>query len=159
MTFGIMMRTALVAASVTLASAASAQVGEYGAWTVESTNQNNIALASTTNDTGSSFGVLCSDDCLVVIQFETTCDDGMTVPMLVNTGNDVFAPEFVCIENDGDPIWATEYSEAMAGMFEQDSMVSFANGLTDGEYYISRFLLDGSAEAVAAAMTMTGVAK
>ncbi|MGJ8536685.1 MAG: hypothetical protein ACSHW2_05995, partial [Parasphingopyxis sp.] len=64
MTFGIMMRTALVAASVTLASAASAQVGEYGAWTVESTNQNNIALASTTNDTGSSFGVLCSDDCL-----------------------------------------------------------------------------------------------
>ncbi|RED15852.1 hypothetical protein [Parasphingopyxis lamellibrachiae] len=159
MTFGIMMRTALVAASVTLASAASAQVGEYGAWTVESTNQNNIALASTTNDTGSSFGVLCSDDCLVVIQFETTCDDGMTVPMLVNTGNDVFAPEFVCIENDDDPIWATEYSEAMVGMFEQDSIVSFANGLTDGEYYISRFLLDGSAEAVAAAMTMTGVAK
>jgi hypothetical protein len=159
MTMGNMARIALAATLLALASAAPSQTAEYGYWTVESTDQNNLVLASTTNDTGSSFGVLCSDDCLVVIQFDTTCDNGMTVPMLVNTGNNVFAPEFICIENDGDPIWATEYTETMVEMFEQDSFVSFANGLTDGEYYISRFLLEGSAEAVAEAIRLAGVAK
>jgi hypothetical protein len=159
MTMGNMARIALAATLLALASAAPSQTAEYGYWTVESTDQNNLVLASTTNDTGSSFGVLCSDDCLVVVQFDTTCDNGMTVPMLVNTGNNVFAPEFICIENDGDPIWATEYTETMVEMFEQDSFVSFANGLTDGEYYISRFLLEGSAEAVAEAIRLAGVAK
>jgi hypothetical protein len=159
MTMGNMARIALAATLLALASAAPSQTAEYGYWTVESTDQNNLVLASTTNDTGSSFGVLCSDDCLVVIQFDTTCDNGMTVPMLVNTGNNVFAPEFICIENDGDPIWATEYTETLVEMFEQDSFVSFANGLTDGEYYISRFLLEGSAEAVAEAIRLAGVAK
>jgi hypothetical protein len=159
MTMGNMARIALAATLLALASAAPSQTAEYGYWTVESTDQNNLVLASTTNDTGSSFGVLCSDDCLVVVQFDTTCDNGMTVPMLVNTGNNVFAPEFICIENDGDPIWATEYTETMVEMFEQDSFVSFANGLTDGEYYISRFLLEGSAEAVAEAIRLAGAAK
>lgn len=160
MTIGNVARTALATILLMLASAAPAQIAEYGYWAVESVDESNsVVLASTTNDTGSSFGVLCSDDCLVVIQFDTTCDNGMTVPMLVNTGNNVFAPEFICIENDGDPIWATEFSEAMVEMFEQDSFVSFANGLTDGEYYISRFLLEGSAEAVAEAIRLAGVVK
>ena len=139
---------ACMAATLILASGAQAQNSRFGDWVTELSDD--VAIAGTENQDGSTFGIVCDDtQCVLFIDLAgPDCTAGDEADMLLNSQAGVFGASFTCNDMKDSVVWTTQYDDPLTGIFSEGGVVNVANGLTDGSFYIVEFSLTGAQQAV-----------
>ena len=156
----------LVLASLLWGSQASAQIGggriaarpvpaaskpvSYGRWVV--IREGEWVEASTDNGSGSEFGLLCSAECMIYLDFRIECEDGHDYPAMINSGAGAVSISMRCHHYGDRPIFITEASGDYVDMLEQGKEVGFAFPLQNGQFRVARFSTHGGYEAILAAL-------
>ena len=156
----------LVLASLLWGSQASAQIGggriaarpipaaskpvSYGRWIV--IREGEWVEASTDNGSGSEFGLLCSAECMIYLDFRIECEDGHDYPAMINSGAGAVSISMRCHHYGDRPIFITEASGDYVDMLEQGKEVGFAFPLQNGQFRVARFSTHGGYEAILAAL-------
>ncbi len=148
----------LVAAGL-FSSQAIAQTHMVGDWVVDSGP--NFQEAGTTNASGSTAGVWCSlqtQTCFAYIRTARPCDNGTTVPILVNSALGSVAGNSTCVKVPGANGQPLEFSSVDLGMFEKvaesGSEFAFAMPLVGGQFAVMRFSSQGATEAIRQATSL-----
>jgi hypothetical protein len=133
-------------------SAGSLKPVSYGRWVVD--GEGDWVEAWTDNESGSEFGLLCSTDCMIYLDFRTACDSGHDYPAMVNSGAGAISISMRCHRYEDRQIFITEASEDYVDMVQQGEEVGFAFPLENGQFRVSRFSTRGGYEAMLAAVRL-----
>jgi hypothetical protein len=125
-------------------------------WTVKLFDDGSSG-AQTSNDSGSSFGVYCTDEknCVAFLLASTDCDDSSKYPVLLNSTSGAMALATTCanISTPGSKqrfaLVFDDFSTVL-NIALKDRMVGFSIPMANGAFKVTRFSLDGSNEAVTA---------
>jgi hypothetical protein len=135
---------------VTRAAAAAVKPITYGRWIVDT--EGDWVEAWTDNESGSEFGLLCSSDCMIYLDFRVACEEGEDYPAMVNSGGGALAITMRCHHYEERQIFIAEATGDYIDMLQQDKEVGFAFPLKDGLFRVARFSTQGGYEAVVAAI-------
>jgi len=132
------------------AAAAAAKSTRYGRWTVDI--EGDWVEAWTDNESGSEFGLLCSSDCMIYLDFRTTCEEGHDYPAMINSDPGALSITMRCHHYEDRQIFITEATEEYIDMVERDGEIGFAFPLDGGQFRVVRFSTRGGYEAIVAAL-------
>ena len=111
--------------------------------------------AWTGNESGSTFGVLCGQTCIVYVDFQTECDHGEPYPAMVNSPSGAFNLQLTCHRFNQRYILSTPLSDGFSGTIRGGGEIGFAIPLRSGRFNVARFSLSGALEAVGAAVQIS----
>lgn len=149
----------LTLVAATVAMGAQAESNTFGKWFVIGSNDGSAPITLTSNDSGNSFGQICSDEaegCFwMILSSKTPCQKGEQSPILANstTGSTSFTAQCVGSFNLG----GTQYHRYTISTFDgANSLVTNASGILSfampvhgGGFTVMRFDLTGSTRALA----------
>lgn len=124
---------------------------EHGDWS--SQFMDGMGEATTHENGMSVFGMLCSEGiCRYYFANSTECEQGSTYPLMVTTHSGAISIDAVCEKVDsanGEVMlyWFTE-TDMMNQAFHNTPVLGFAFPLTNGQFKISTFSMDGFNQAI-----------
>lgn len=118
------------------------QTDQYGDWSFYPLRD--YAISSTTNSSGSVFGIICGKSCSAFVNFTTTCTEGHYYPAMVNSEAGAFHINMRCYVIDKVYLLSTDLSEQFKDTMETGGEIGFAIPLESGKFSVSRFSLTGS---------------
>lgn len=124
----------------------------YGQWTTNDVGD--YAEAFTGNESGSVFGVLCGTSCVVYVDFQSACVHGSNYSVMINSPSGAAPVELKCYELEERYILITELSDNYISIFSRGGEIGFAIPMESGKFRVSRFSLEGGAEALSTALDM-----
>ncbi len=131
-----------------VSSSTIAQSKKYvGDWIVDTGGEINEAFV--TNDSNSSFGVICISKCLWYVDFQKKCDDGEKYIALMADGDASTAISLRCVTIKNRYILILDDFDKVQAVTLRSSNVGFAVSTDSGRFHVSRFSLRGSKEAQA----------
>lgn len=154
-----MKSTWIALSAIVFSMSAQAESQTFGKWFVIVKNDGSAPLTLTSNDSGNSFGQVCSEEaegCFwMILSSKTPCKKGEQSPILVNstTGSTSFTAQCVgAFNTDG-----TEYHRYTLAPFDganslvasASGILSFAMPVNGGGFTVMRFDLTGSTRALA----------
>jgi hypothetical protein len=149
------MRKILIGLSMLLAFASIAQADdkvEHGDWS--SQFMEDMGEATTHENGMATFGMLCAKgSCRYYFANGTECAAGSAYPLMVTTNEGAMSVNAVCepmASANGDIMlyWFDE-EDAINAAFNQTTTVGFAFPLTNGQFKLSNFSMDGFNAAIA----------
>jgi hypothetical protein len=132
-------------------SATYGQPNMFRDWAVGVTSDKKGVFAATVNESGGVFGEYCypsSDTCFWLLSNETTCDDGNTYPVLVNTDTGSATTTIVCKKVDGKARYVFASYREIESSIKGARWLGMAFPMESGRFQVSRFSLAGASEAV-----------
>jgi hypothetical protein len=132
-------------------SPALAQVKTFRDWAVGVTADKEGLFAATVNESGGVFGEYCypaQSNCWWVLSNDTICEDGSKYPVLVNTDKGSASTQIVCMKVDGKSRYVFAPYKEIETIIEGARWLGMAFPMQNGRFQVSRFSLDGAAEAV-----------
>jgi hypothetical protein len=115
------------------------------------------AVASTSNDSGSTLGVYClgAKNCDAYLRTSTTCEEGAKYPVLVNSdsGANNFVVTCKNLASTGEKqnfVFVFDQFDTLINLMLKDRALGVAFPLASGQFKVARFSLDGSNESLAA---------
>lgn len=124
---------------------------EHGDWS--SQFMDGMGEATTHENGMSVFGMLCGDGtCRYYFANSTECEQSATYPLMVTTNSGALSVDAVCEKVDsanGELMlyWFTE-TDMMNRAFNNTPVLGFAFPLTNGQFKISTFSMDGFTQAI-----------
>lgn len=136
-----------------------------GDWVLDVGGGTSYAEAFTGNDSGSTFGLLCtSADCLFYIDMNLKCTEGGKIPMLINSssGSTYISSTCVHLRSKTEIRYVTAIKDAdVVTAISKGKVIGFAVPLESGQFKVVRFSLDGAVtatkEAVSRSKTLPAV--
>jgi hypothetical protein len=137
---------------VFLINDAYSQERQFGAWTV-GRNGNDSVYAKTTNDSNGKLGLICLKKdvkCYLALVIDSNCEHGKNYLTLMNpdAGNPS-SLDLTCHKVKNENWYFLDLDKISDSVFDSPRL-SFAFALQSGEYKVSRFLMNGSKEAIEA---------
>lgn len=117
--------------------------GDYGDYTA----------AHTTNESGSRFGVMCGQSCIVYLNLQIDCEKGVTTPAMVNSKAGAYPITLRCHHIDDRRLFSAELTDDYIDVLDSGGEIGFAVPLASGRFGVSRYSLTGSIDAIAYAIT------
>ncbi|QWE23298.1 hypothetical protein FD975_03570 [Polynucleobacter sp. AP-Jannik-300A-C4] len=99
--------------------------------------------AYVTNDSKSSFGLICMDSCLWYVDFQKTCDDGDKYTALMADGSSAGAVELSCLKIGKRYILILNDFDMVQKATLRSENIGFSIALQGGKFHVSRFSLRG----------------
>lgn len=122
---------------------AHSQITTIGDWSIGRTAGEAGYFAASMNDSGAVFGKYCfaeSASCFWVFNNKnTTCNDGLTYPVMVNAANGAFATSLYCKPLDGKARLVFEDFEILERGIKGADQIGFAFPMQNGQFAVSRF--------------------
>lgn len=100
--------------------------------------------AFVTNDSKSSFGVICLDQCLWYVDFQKSCDDGDKYSALMADGESAGSVGLSCLKIGKRFILILDNFDMVQSATLRSNNIGFAIALTGGKFHVSRFSLRGA---------------
>lgn len=155
---------AVLVAGFAVPSLATADTATVKDWVVE-TEGDGTAGAHTSNDSGSTFGVFCSDkdSCIAYLDSSTGCEDKSKSPVLVNSDSGAQSFDATCAAlgtSEGARHFAIVFDDfgTLMKLVLKDHTIGFSIPLQSGRFKVTRFSLEGSSETIAAANKLLNTA-
>lgn len=143
-----------------LSSNAFSEEQTFGSWRVDSLEYNGviISFANTTNESGSTLGVMCTSDssvCAPYLLNGLTCEEDGSYPALVGVDDGIASIKMSCVHIADNHMFVLpdEHLEYLISM----NRYSVAFGVSGGRFKAAYFTLNGSAKAVIAARSLVNV--
>lgn len=122
---------------------AHAQVKQFsGDWITDIGGTFNEAFV--TNDSKSSFGLICSDQCLWYVDFQKACDDGDKYTALMADGESASAVKLTCLKMGKRFFMIVNDFDLVQKVTLRSNNVGFSIALEGGRFHVSRFSLRGA---------------
>lgn len=125
---------------------AQAQSGAYGDWTFGIDTE--LTAASTTAADGSTFGMVCRENCLTYIESGRSCREGAFYMGRVESRLGAFEVQWRCRHLGERFVLTATPTEDLITVIAQCSEISFSVALEDGNPNVFRFSLGGAYEAI-----------
>lgn len=126
----------------------------FGDWSVIFL-QNGASIASTSNNAGSVFGVVCDrSGCTAFLNPKITCENGHRYPALINAPAASFSASLTCEKLDDKFIYNLPLEGSIADAMSVGGVLGVAFPMESGEFKVARFSLTGAARASARAQQM-----
>jgi hypothetical protein len=116
-----------------------------GDWVVDIGGEINETFV--TNDSNSSFGLICITKCLWYVDFQKKCDDGEKYIALMADGDASSAVSLRCVIIKNRYILIIDDFDKVQAATLRSSNIGFAVSTDSGRFHVSRFSLRGSKEA------------
>lgn len=120
----------------------------YHDWRIE---QSAILISAvTTNQDGSSFGLLCGKGCTYYANTGTRCDTGATYPGLLSTQTGAIPITLRCthVREEGQDYSVLIVVDDLTDALSDATQVNLVIPLQEGEFGVSHFSMAGAAEAI-----------
>jgi hypothetical protein len=152
-----MNRTSFAGVTIALAAAlfaprADAQGRQFGAWAAGVMDGKEGVFAATVNDSGGVLGQYCfreTGSCVWLLANDADCEDGAKYPVLVNTDSGAANNTIRCVKVDGKARYLFENFDIIDGAVRSASWFGIAFPMKSGRFQVSRFSMQGAAQAVA----------
>lgn len=118
----------------------------YGDWSFSPVGK--LGFGTTDNDAGNRFGVICDRDCLIFVNLKRECENGSTIPVMVNTKGGAITKTFQCEKLEEAYALTSDLTDDMKSVMENGGEIGFAIPLASGLFAVSRFSLTGSIPAI-----------
>jgi hypothetical protein len=129
--------------SLLINSQALAQNKQFsGDWITDTGGSYNEAWV--TNDSKSSFGLICSDKCLWYVDFQKTCEDGDKYNALMADGDSAGGVGLTCLKMGKRFILILDDFDMVQKATLRSENIGFAIALQGGKFHVSRFSLKGA---------------
>lgn len=128
----------------------STTVRTYGDWRIEQSAV--LVSAVTTNDDGSSFGLLCGKGCSYYVNTGAYCDTGALYPGLLSTEGGAISITLRCthVKEEGEDYSVMLLDEDLTEALDGATQVNLVVPLQDGQFNVSHFSMAGADDARAA---------
>jgi hypothetical protein len=116
-------------------------------------------VASTVNDAGSAFGVLCNQSgCSFFVNPQITCDENASYPALINAPSAGYTAKLTCTHYDKgkSAVLLFENDQALIDALSVGGNLGVAMPMQSGEFKVSRFSLTGALRGYARAAQLAG---
>lgn len=127
-------------------------LANYGPWRVS--EREGYLAAYTTNESGSTFGMLCGTTCTFYLAIQLQCNHGEQYPAMLNSSEGAHPLRLRCVMIDGVPVMSTDSTDPFISIVTEGQEVGFAVPLQSGRFGVSRFSMRGAYEAVNYALTV-----
>jgi hypothetical protein len=107
-----------------------------------------FSIASTVNESGSAFGAVCGKDCVWFVNFQSECTVGDEYPAMVNSPAGAYAVQLHCYYLDKRWLLTYAMTDDSITTIAKGGEIGFAFPFASGKFGVSRFALQGGAEAV-----------
>lgn len=120
----------------------------YRDWRIEQSAV--LISAVTTNQDGSSFGLLCGKACTYYANTGTRCDTGATYPGLLSTQAGAIPITLRCthVREEGEDYSVLIIDDDLTDALNDATQVNLVIPLEEGEFAVSHFSMAGAAEAL-----------
>lgn len=145
-------RVAGALVTVLLASPAAAQQKMFGSWTVGVLDDAAGLYAGTINESGGLLGKYCfrnGEKCLWLMANDVNCEDGSRYSALVNADTGAGTVTIRCVKIEGKPRYLFEEFDVIDSAVRGASWFGVAFPLKSGRFQVSRFAMNGAADAIA----------
>jgi hypothetical protein len=122
----------------------------FGSW--RTSDEGDYTEAYTGNESGSTFGILCGKTCIFYVDMQTTCNDGEAYPAMVNSQAGAVTVSLKCHKLDRRFVLSSDSTNSYIDILKKGGEIGFAVPLQSGMFGVSRFSLDGGAQAVGVAV-------
>lgn len=122
----------------------------FGMWDAQDFGDH--AVAHTTNESGSVFGMICGTTCLYYVNFQKDCVKGDNYPAMINGPSGAYPITLRCYHLEDKRILTFKADEQSIGIMEGEGDLGFAFPLENGRFGVSRFTLVGGLDAVTAVL-------
>lgn len=124
----------------------------FGNWAVGRLDADEGFFAATINDSNGIFGQYCyieSDACIWLLVTDINCNEGSKYPALINADGGSEQLELICKKLDTKPRYIFTNFDRMENIINgSKTYFGIAFPLESGLFHVTRFLLDGSQEAI-----------
>jgi hypothetical protein len=141
----------IVLGAALFALRAEAQGRQFGAWAAGVLDGKEGVFAATVNDSGGVLGQYCyreAGSCLWLLANDINCEDGAKYPVLVNTDSGAANTTIRCVKVDGKARYVFEVFDLIDDAVRSASWFGIAFPMEDGRFQVSRFSMQGAAQAV-----------
>lgn len=143
----LMATLAFVGTGLSAQSQNTMTMGTYGDWRVDMSQGSAEALTS--NGSGSILGVICLESCNVYLNNLQRCEQAALYPVMVNTATGAHTLSSACfVDDDNRHFLIFAIDDSWMRIFRAGGVVGFALPMESGEFHVSRFSLNGAAEAL-----------
>lgn len=118
----------------------------FGYWQVS--DYGDSTLASTTNESGSAFGMVCGTSCEWFVNMKRECKQGDPYPAMINAPSGSYPVTLRCYHYGARRIMTFKADKASADILDTEGVVGVALALEGGTFAVSRFSLVGSISAI-----------
>lgn len=140
-----------VLAGLLLASFVQAGDAVFGEWQSGSYKED-FFFALTENKAGASMGQFCfpdSGNCMYLFDLQLTCDDGDTIPAVINSDVGTLGIEFMCsIEYQDRRLFMAQPFDEINLIVKKAAYLRIAIPVGKGKFKVNRFGMIGSSKAV-----------
>jgi hypothetical protein len=102
-----------------------------------------FAIVSTTNESGSAFGMVCGTTCVWFVNFQKHCEAGHDYPAMVNAAGGAYAIQLRCYHLDQRWLLTFAVDDDSVDTIKKGGEIGFAFPLDSGQFGVSRFSLAG----------------
>lgn len=120
-------------------------IERYGDWSA--TIYGNGLIASTRNESGAVFGVICGEKCVTFFNPKIPCENGGSYPALINSPAQAFSVTLKCVIADGRNFYSANIDESLIDLMETGGQLGVAFPMQSGQFRVSRFSLTGALKA------------
>ncbi|WP_343518121.1 hypothetical protein [Sphingomonas sp.] len=117
----------------------------YGNWYVTTTT--GATFATTENESGSAFGVLCGSSCVFFFNPVIQCEHDGKFPVLINTPAGAFNATLTCRVAEGRYLLAAPLDTTLLDAMEIGGELGVAFPMESGQFKVTRFSLTGALKA------------
>lgn len=128
-----------------------AQVRSYGDWQVGKLANDAGLHASTTNDSGATFGMACfveMNGCQWMLVNNIGCSDGDKYTALINSDSGARSMQVTCTKVGARRGYIFSDFPAIESLVKNSAKIGFAMPMENGMFRVNRFSLDGSVKAL-----------
>jgi len=133
----------LTVLALTISAQSYAQTKQFsGDWITDIGGGSDEAYV--TNDSKSSFGLICIDTCLWYVDFQKTCEDGDKYTALMADGSAAGAIGLSCLKLGKRYILILDDFDMVQKATLRSENIGFSIALQGGKFHVSRFSLRGA---------------
>lgn len=127
---------------------------QYGDWRVMRLEPSSF-MASTVNESGSAFGVICDKSCTAFFNPSIDCKDGAKFPALINTPDGAYSVMLDCVRGKDLAVYTMTFTKGIYSSMETGGELGIAFPLASGQFKVTRFSLTGSMRAATRAYNLS----
>lgn len=130
--------------------AAPAPTWSFSRWAAS--DYGSFTMASTLNESRSAFGIVCGQECVWFVNFQTDCTQGHQYPAMINSPAGSYPIILKCYHLSDRRLLTFSMTETSLALLDKPGEAGFAFPLEGGKFQVSRFSLSGGTQAIEKAM-------
>jgi hypothetical protein len=143
----------LLAFAFSSATAAATET-RFGAWILDE-RSNGVGEAYTTNESGSSLGVLCLKECFAYIDPKIRCNNGEKYPILFSSQMGVGSRVTLCFHAGEKMVLKFEELGFITANTTKQGLIGFSIGMPDAQFKVVKFDMEGAGDSIGGLLTHT----